>query len=329
MSTQFNLFSLLLTLLLTIVLPISHAYPSVHYNDQMKGISNKIANLSSVCDQSIANSKKNQGKSFDICTATSECGGNRFCIAILAGNEAETTTCEQLKKQSPEKDIRCLCIPSNVTELAACEPPLKCPEGEACGFHDSTQKTIAVSLEFCVSEQMNLQCYTELTGSLQAGNSNQPSVSPSASPTPSNTPTPTPTRSPSPSPSRKPSPSSANAGAVCIAMKHLGEFGRNELVFDQDQVTNVLCDRNESCATPGHIVIWQGRGMMMKTYCGKVGGCRYEKMEVNSPRWGKGKSVKSMSDGLLFSVYAARYESKVEEYMLERILRIEKWSYGQ
>lgn len=50
----------------------------------------------------------------------------------------------------------------------------------------------------------------------------------------------------------------------------------------------------------GHIVIWEGQGMMMKTCCGIVGNCRHDRMTVNSPRWKSGRRVRSESKGRSF-----------------------------
>ena len=109
-------------------------------------------------------------------------------------------------------------------------------------------------------------------------------------------------------------------GAVCVATKHLKGFGDKELVFETHQRAAVLCDEHGSCATPGHMVVWKGQGMMMRRYCESV-GCVPRVMMVNSPRLRRRVGVPSESEGLTFSAFAARYETTAEEVILSGIIR--------
>lgn len=110
-------------------------------------------------------------------------------------------------------------------------------------------------------------------------------------------------------------------GDVCIGSHHLEGMKMNELVYGKHILANVLCDKKSSCATPGHMVRYNGEGMMMRSYCNIV-GCERKVMKVNSPRYGMGKVVKSSSEGLEFTAFAARYATKVEEHVLAGFLRV-------
>ena len=110
---------------------------------------------------------------------------------------------------------------------------------------------------------------------------------------------------------------------VCIGVHHLGKFEKRDLVFSNHRLTRVLCDVKDSCATPGHMVLYRGKGMMMRSYCDVVkGGCETRVMNVNSPRWKRGLTIESKSDDLSFTAFAARWESKVEEGVLQSAIRV-------
>ena len=113
----------------------------------------------------------------------------------------------------------------------------------------------------------------------------------------------------------------AREDAVCIASHSLGHISREELVFEKDTIAHVLCDLNGSCATPGHMVRYKGRGMMMKSYC-QLTSCVRKVMKVNSPRYRRGLTVPSHSDDLVFTALAARFQSRAEEGVLSAAVRI-------
>ena len=112
-------------------------------------------------------------------------------------------------------------------------------------------------------------------------------------------------------------------GHLCIGIQSLAHFERHELVFERDSYAEVFCDREGSCATAGHMVLWMERAMMMRRYCEAV-GCRRDIMRVNSPRYVRGRLVKSFTDGLMFTTFAARYETVVEEIVLGGIIRFDR-----
>lgn len=108
---------------------------------------------------------------------------------------------------------------------------------------------------------------------------------------------------------------------ACIDASALGNMLAEELVFDGHVVKAALCDAQGSCATDGHIVEYQGRAMMMKSYCELV-GCEERVMEVNSPRQRRRLRVPSRTEGLEFTAFAARYSTRAEEMMLAAAIRI-------
>lgn len=117
------------------------------------------------------------------------------------------------------------------------------------------------------------------------------------------------------------SPSPAEEEAVCIDANALKHLKSGDLVFKKHAWASVLCDSSGSCATRGHIVVYNGTSMMMKSYCLMV-GCNQSLKYVNSPRYRRGVRIKSKSEGLEFTAFAARYETLAEETVLSAAIRI-------
>lgn len=113
------------------------------------------------------------------------------------------------------------------------------------------------------------------------------------------------------------------ASTVCVDAKALEEAGV-DLVYKDHQRGSVLCDQNGSCATPGHLVSWNGRPMMMKRYCADIVNvlCNRRVMWVNSIRFRRKVVVSSKTIGLEYTALAARYESSMEELMLRAVVRL-------
>lgn len=112
---------------------------------------------------------------------------------------------------------------------------------------------------------------------------------------------------------------------VCIGVHHLrtAQLHQNDLVFENDAFGKVLCDQKGSCATPGHMVLYGGAPMMMKRYCSLVvDGCVSKVMKVNSPKYARGFTVDSLSEGLVFTAFAARWETNAEERALATAIRV-------
>lgn len=110
--------------------------------------------------------------------------------------------------------------------------------------------------------------------------------------------------------------------APCIAVSALSEFHPQELVYPMHMQSTVLCDQWKSCATPGHIVVFHDKAMMMQEYCRSVfGGCVRRIMLVNSPRINRKLRVKSMSPELQYTALSARYGSSAEKLILSWLIR--------
>lgn len=126
---------------------------------------------------------------------------------------------------------------------------------------------------------------------------------------------------------------------VCVDARALAHLGDEELVYGGNhRKARVLCDEFGSCATEGHMVEFEGRAMMMRRYCREVvakrvagarreggvggGGCQRRVMSVNSMRMRRARlRVASQTEGLHFTVFAARYKSSIEEAMLSMLFR--------
>lgn len=171
--------------------------------------------------------------------------------------------------------------------------------------------------------------------------------SPDGDPTPSSTASPPVSPSASKSPSAgadpvtpspmTPSPSSTSAAGensdsddsdgdptedpICVDAKLLSHLTADQLVFPKHRRTSVLCDSFGSCATPGHVVVHNGRPMMMKSYCA-VAGCTRTVKLVNSPRLSRGIRVPTLTKNLDFTALAARYESRAEETVLKALVHM-------
>lgn len=110
---------------------------------------------------------------------------------------------------------------------------------------------------------------------------------------------------------------------VCIATSLLSSFSDEDLVFKSHFRANVLCDLDENCATAGHILIYKGEVMMMRSYCErKEISCKKRIMAVNSPRMRVGLRVATRSKDLEFTALAARLESKFEEVLLRHLIHL-------
>lgn len=105
--------------------------------------------------------------------------------------------------------------------------------------------------------------------------------------------------------------------SACIAIDSLSSFDTSELVFKDHRRASVLCDQHESCATPGHIVVYQSIPMSMSTYCAQKNiSCSRRVKLVNSPRMKRGLRVLSNSKDLEFTALAAAKETRLEETVL-------------
>lgn len=108
---------------------------------------------------------------------------------------------------------------------------------------------------------------------------------------------------------------------VCIGLDALAHLPALALVFEHHPLANVLCDEHGSCATPGHIVLFNDKPMMMRSYC-EIASCEPKVMRVNSPRYTRGLRIPSRTVALRYTVLAARYETAAEESVLGAAVRV-------
>lgn len=108
---------------------------------------------------------------------------------------------------------------------------------------------------------------------------------------------------------------------VCVDARALAHLPRDRLVFKRHAIARVLCDENDSCATGSHMVVFKGRAMRMRTYC-EMTSCTEAVMEVNNPRYDHGLRIKSKTNGLQYTVFAARYDTTVEESMIRMAVHL-------
>ncbi|CAN8063402.1 unnamed protein product [Agarophyton chilense] len=109
----------------------------------------------------------------------------------------------------------------------------------------------------------------------------------------------------------------------CIGLHHLNEMSPGTLLYKTHRFARVLCDEQNSCATPGHIVKYNRISMMMSTYCdiGEV-NCSAKIMKVNSPRYSVALEVLTLTEGLAFTAFSARHGTRYEELVLSGLIRI-------
>lgn len=115
------------------------------------------------------------------------------------------------------------------------------------------------------------------------------------------------------------SPLSEVGEGSCIDGNVLREHGVQG-VFKGDRLGWVLCDKQGSCASEGHVVVWQGQAMSMKTYCSTT-SCERKVISVNSPR-GWGVRLQSRTEGLRYTSVAGRWATALEERVLGSLVRL-------
>lgn len=306
------------------------------------------ARASSGNPQSIAEVNRD-GLTFEPCQRKQDCKGSRFCLDFESLPNANTCA----------GPVSCICFPRDPVG-ARCKKSSDCAKGEVCAFQDDlppicvSRKIVDIgALQEVPDDEStpgsasdpNADPPTEpaappSTGDPSAGpatppSTGDPSTDPAAPPStgdPSTDPAATPSiegsepsgdsgesaemMEPSMEPSLEPSPESV----VCIDATFLRHLSTEDLVFEKHAWATVLCDGNESCATGGHMVDFRGRPMRMNTYCSIV-ECVQRVMLVNSPRYSRGLQVKSNTDGLYFTAFAARYNTRLEESLLSVAVR--------
>lgn len=264
----------------------------------------------------------NGGLTFD------SCRGDDDCTQTHRKVDCQTFTAGDVGEYCTSGSLGCRCMPVydydyDEHTFSICKDDVDCLVGEGCAKYTGERGEVITEVEeldftrpFCVS----LDAVKDLEDvELLSSTSSSPD-------TPGTTPTgTTPTSDPSSTPDSEPSesPDDDNVETVCIDASAIDHLPREELVFRKHVLARVLCDPNDSCATPGHMVTFRGRAMRMSTYC-RVASvkCRKDQMYVNSPRYRRGIRVKSRTEGLVFTALAARYETRAEELVLAGAVRL-------
>lgn len=244
---------------------------------------------------------------FDSCTSTEE-----NCVATCS----ELTASGELSYCSDS--AACFCAPLN----NECDFSEECLFGEACVQFDSTSVT-----KYCVScsaiAKGTIQTiFVDSTHACEGGTMSNISIpGVTDGPNPGSTDPQGNPEQESTSPSG-PSESGSESG-VCVGVQHLSHVPKHQLVYSEHRRALVYCDTYNSCATPGHIVLYKGSAVMMKTYCQIYDAhhCQRKFMFVNSPRMARNVRLTSYSPDLVFTAMSARYETSIEAAFLKILFR--------
>lgn len=109
----------------------------------------------------------------------------------------------------------------------------------------------------------------------------------------------------------------------CVDVEILKKRGIVDMVYKENKKRWTLCDDHGNCATPGHMIEWNGNIKMMKRYCQDdvIGGCNWQHRWVNSPK-GRWKSLRVRGEnGIKFTAAAAKWQSQTEEVLLRWMVR--------
>lgn len=243
----------------------------------------------------------------DLCSVVlSKCEGNRSCRQFLPGGK-ETDICSYGTEF-------CYCLPER-DEFTRCSSSAVCEDGERCATGAEFDENICISCGR-VEEDDNIIP----VDSVVVCNTPAPGERVTTSPTPS--PSVSMARdanvSPTPLPSFVPT-----IPRPCVAINHLSTLHPSELVYSTHIRASVLCDSSNSCATPGHIVVYQRTAMMMASYCSlPFVTCVKRVSLVNNMRMRRAFRLSSLTDGLQFTAFSARYGSTLEETLLRTIVHL-------
>lgn len=255
------------------------------------------------------------------------CSANADCTSQM---------CKHVTEDATECAGRpgCKCAPS-ITGLS-CKTNRECEKGEVCAVVlDQIRHEVP---PFCFSAaliQARPDIYVQLRLALEPlPSSPNPSIPiPSTSTSPPESTSPTSSQPPlSPSLSTSSSPSISISGQqpspedvtrnVCIDATALSHLHPNELIYPTHRRAAVLCDTAGSCATPGHLVVWDEIPMLMRSYCAHHATCSRHIIQVNSPRVRLNLRVKSKTTGLSNTALAAKFETSTEERLLQMLVHI-------
>lgn len=252
----------------------------------------------------------------DICWGqTLDCATGRICGELQLDGSVEMCSYET---------EMCLCLPRKGPKT--CTLSSSCDSGERCAIGGEFKSRTCISCSR-VEEDEDINSvdstYSCETSPPEQPPSSEPVSSPTSaqsttsSPTPSNTISQPQKYSPGPLVSAIPP---APQSSICIASKHLMLYGPSHLVYPVHLPGLVLCDEFESCATPGHVVVYNRSPMTMSSYCSRHSACSQKKALVNSPRMSAGLRISSYTPGLQFTALSARFGSSLEQYVMRLLV---------
>eukprot|EP00178_Gracilaria_changii_P015845 TRINITY_DN444_c8_g1_i1.p1 TRINITY_DN444_c8_g1~~TRINITY_DN444_c8_g1_i1.p1 ORF type:complete len:468 (-),score=28.44 TRINITY_DN444_c8_g1_i1:289-1692(-) len=231
---------------------------------------------------------------FDPCATGKDCENPRKCK--IRNDENEWRFCMSRSG--------CVCKPE---ELQECRQSRDCVNGEVCVRVTDRRDSPTICVSQLHASQSDQLTVADEGANLPSASADDGADLSSASPTNATT--------------SKPSLEQAEESEVCIDARALLSFDKQDLLYPTHRMATTLCDQFESCATPGHIVLFKGKPMMMKSYCRRT-LCTKRVMLVNSPKYRKGILVHSNSVELKFTPFAARYETLVEEISISWFVRL-------
>lgn len=110
---------------------------------------------------------------------------------------------------------------------------------------------------------------------------------------------------------------------ICVAIDSLKHLHNVEFVYKSARRASVLCDKSETCATPSHIVVYDNQVLTMRDYCMLIEeGCTKRIKLVNSPQMKAGVRLPSASGHLIFTPFAAQFNTKLEKLFFRGIVKL-------
>lgn len=107
----------------------------------------------------------------------------------------------------------------------------------------------------------------------------------------------------------------------CIDIEALNGLPSDVLIYKRAKRASVLCNKNRSCATPGHMVLWDKKPMTMRSYCSQWSVCKKVEKWVNSPCMLSGVRIESRTKLLQYTAFASRFETWLEHTIFSALLR--------
>lgn len=317
-----------------------------HYREHQVGSGDSDTN-SSIASPSPSTSQSPVplGYLYDPCLSDSDCVGPRTCVLSQTNGPCRRASPCYCLEPVPPSDFNTHGVPDGATKVFIFQQCTQCSEcelapNETClvprsaspGTDGICGSLYPVALG--ILSELGCDSFPNVTPLPHSGTASFGCEGPSCnnvykSPTSEPSPSTTPSETPSETPSATSSPSSTSISTPleeegCIDIALLGAFQKHQRVYSRDWLAKVLCDAHGSCATPGHIAVYGGRPVTMKTYCENIASsCSLQVRRVNSPKY-EGRNavrVSSNTPGLVFTPLSARHASSVEEHFLRLLIR--------